>query len=383
MSGPKLRPRPPDFDEVHVQRSPTFRKWRQLSPGSTLVYACRTFTKGGVDEEERLMRRIMIAHRNNLKEHAVLKRAMREADASRAVEGEAVAVEAVGKSSSRRRRRGTCSTTTVKTGGDQNDVDNDDDVREGTTKIAHATSASSPVPPASTSSRPPPGRDDDDAPSSGTASGGVVKRSRRTYGESAPPKSDEDVLREMDVDAVEMTRSYRRWMECPHGTSFTYNHTYVRGMEGHDWLLRKNIWRRMKYRRENRVKVLNLMAREIDDGGTGDGSGTNADSGGRGGRGRQKREEDDDHDDGDDHHQRLLVVSRAVEDAAAAAAARADSYDHAIDAEAVAALGAGGEEDDPSAELSGVLDAAARLAAAVSVADGAVHVKSEEANGGI
>ena len=41
------------------------------------------------------------------------------------------------------------------------------------------------------------------------------------------------------------------------------------------------------------------------------------------------------------------------------------------------------EEDDPSVGLSGRLDAAARLVAAISVADGAAHVKSEEANSGI
>jgi hypothetical protein len=58
-----------------------------------------------------------------------------------------------------------------------------------------------------------------------------------------------------------LTRSYRRWSVLPDGTSFTYNQTYVRGREGHNWLLRKNIWRRMRYWRENRVKVLNLRAR--------------------------------------------------------------------------------------------------------------------------
>jgi hypothetical protein len=44
------------------------------------VYACRTFTRGGVDEEERLMRRIMMTRRRNLREHDILQRA-REAAA--------------------------------------------------------------------------------------------------------------------------------------------------------------------------------------------------------------------------------------------------------------------------------------------------------------
>ncbi len=76
----RLGPRPPDFDEVHVKCSPTFRRWLLLSPGSELVYACRTFTRGGVDEEERLMRRIMMNRRRNLREHYILQRA-REAAA--------------------------------------------------------------------------------------------------------------------------------------------------------------------------------------------------------------------------------------------------------------------------------------------------------------
>ncbi len=58
-----------------------------------------------------------------------------------------------------------------------------------------------------------------------------------------------------------LTRSYRRWLVLPDGTSFTYNQTYIRGRDGHDWLLRKNIWKRMRYQRENCAKVLNLRAR--------------------------------------------------------------------------------------------------------------------------
>jgi len=36
----------------------------------------------------------------------------------------------------------------------------------------------------------------------------------------------------MDVDAVISTRSYRRWSSLPHGTSFVYNHTYIKGKMG-------------------------------------------------------------------------------------------------------------------------------------------------------
>lgn len=34
-----------------------------------------------------------------------------------------------------------------------------------------------------------------------------------------------------------------------------YNQKYVKGRDGHDWLLKKNIWRRMRYRRENKKLV--------------------------------------------------------------------------------------------------------------------------------
>ncbi len=80
MARYRLSPRPPDFDEVHVKCSPTFRQWLLLSPRSELVYACRTFTRGGVDKEERLMRPIMMTRRHNLWEHNILQRA-REAAA--------------------------------------------------------------------------------------------------------------------------------------------------------------------------------------------------------------------------------------------------------------------------------------------------------------
>jgi hypothetical protein len=360
MAGPRLGPRPPDFDEDHVQRSPTFCKWLALSPGSNLVYACRTFTKGGVDEEERLMRRIMIAHRNNLKEHAVLRRAIREADAASGV-GQ-VATEEEEKSSPRRRRA---------TGAMAGKAEGDDG---GGTTIATATSAHP------TATLHPPANDGI-APS-GASSGG--KRPRRTYC-SIPPRSDEAVLGEMDVAAVEMTRSYRRWSELPDGTSFSYNQTYVKGTDGHDWLLRKNIWRRMRYRRENRAKVLNLIARGGGVGGGDEGGGCGGATNVDGARGGQQNDEDTEDSDNDRHH-RLLVVSRAVEDAAAAAAAfsaRADTFDHSIDADAVAALGAQGGEDDPTVVLSGALDAAARLAAAVSVADGSIGGDSNKKDEGM
>lgn len=75
MPGPKMGPRPLDFDETIIRQSPTFLKWASLTTGQKLRYACRDFVKGRGDDEERLMRRIMIARRNNIRDHEILKTA--------------------------------------------------------------------------------------------------------------------------------------------------------------------------------------------------------------------------------------------------------------------------------------------------------------------
>eukprot|EP01083_Nonionella_stella_P132108 401578_1 len=67
--------------------------------------------------------------------------------------------------------------------------------------------------------------------------------------------TDEEVMREMDVPAVEATRSFKSWLDLEDGEEFTYNQKYIKGREGHGWLLKKNIWRRMRYRRENKKMV--------------------------------------------------------------------------------------------------------------------------------
>lgn len=126
------------------------------------------------------MRRIMIARRNNLKDHATLKKAR------------ALVVDKISSTS-------TC--------------------QPGTTKKRRTT------------------------PSSG---GGAAL-------------SDAQVTKEMDVVAVEATRSYRKWQTLQDGEEFLYNQKYTKGKEGHDWLLRKNIWRRMRYRRENKKMVQSIQ----------------------------------------------------------------------------------------------------------------------------
>lgn len=75
MPGPKMGPRPLDFDEDLVRQSPTYLKWLALPEGQKLRYACREFVRGRQDDDERLMRRIMIARRNNIRDHQVLKKA--------------------------------------------------------------------------------------------------------------------------------------------------------------------------------------------------------------------------------------------------------------------------------------------------------------------
>ena len=174
MPGPKMGPRPPDFDEALVRAAPTFQKWLSLPTGAKLRYACREFVRGHGDDEERLMRRIMIARRNNLRDHATLKKA-------------------------RQRARG---------------------------------KADVPLQPA--------------------------KKQRK----ASSGLTDSEVTKEMDVLAVEATRSYRKWMSLQDGQEFVYNQKYVKGKDGHDWLLRKNIWRRMRYRRENKkmVEILKVQA---------------------------------------------------------------------------------------------------------------------------
>jgi len=70
-----MGPRPADFDEQLVKQSPTYTKWAALQQGGKIRYACREFIKGRPNDEERLMRRIMIARRNNIRDHEVLKKA--------------------------------------------------------------------------------------------------------------------------------------------------------------------------------------------------------------------------------------------------------------------------------------------------------------------
>ena len=153
----KMGDRPADFDEEMCKKAPTYKKWISLKNGEILRYACRDFEKGSAVDEERLLRRIMIARRNNVKQHKLLLE--------------------------------------------------------------------------------------------------VTKETRQESKESAKEpykQSDAQVHKEMDHKAVEQTRSFKQWLKLSEGCVFTYNQLqYIKGQYGHEWLFKKNIWRRMRYRRKN------------------------------------------------------------------------------------------------------------------------------------
>lgn len=193
-----MGPRPPDFDEAVIMQSPTFVRWTKLEDGQKLRYACREFAKGHGDDEERLMRRIMIARRNNLRDHEILKKA----------------------------RKKKFSEMGADESGKQQAEDN------GAKKQNEEEFAPTPK----------------------------KRRSNQSY-----TMTDDEILREMDIPSVERTRSYKSWIELEDGKELTYNQKYIKGKEGHDWLLKKNIWRRMRYRRENK-KLVNTLKTDCPEG---------------------------------------------------------------------------------------------------------------------
>ncbi|KAL7462553.1 hypothetical protein ACHAXS_002936 [Conticribra weissflogii] len=305
MPGPKMGPRPPDFDEKLVREAPTFKKWQALRPGQKLRYACRDFVKGSDDDEERLMRRIMIARRNNLKAHDILKKA-RSANAI----SDPVAKNGTREAGNKKRKT-------------LSDHEYEETVEESRNYF----------------------KGEIDVAKKGKPSGIAKRRIAGTL-----LRVDEDILREMDIPAVEATRTYRRWLLLSDGEELTYNQTYTKGVEGDDWHLKKNIWRRMRYRRENQ-KLVNRIQHELNN--------------------SEKGEKEEDH-----------LVSRAVVEAAAAAAesfvqepAESEAVVEAATAayQAVAELDRTTEDNGDHSDAIGfdasavtsALDAAARLAATV------------------
>ena len=244
-----MGPRPADFDEPVIRQSPTFIRWMQLAVGEKMKYACREFIKGHAEDEERLMRRIMIARRNNLKDHQTLKRARQTTGHHQEPEQEQQ--QQLEQQLEQQQHK------TFQDNGDHHVQQDSLDEKPPAAKVAKLD------PPqgdkaevATTSDTTPPESKSPTSPSSPSSNTGTIPTS------AAPRKrrpaslfSDAHVAKEMDVAAVEATRSYRAWLELPEGAEFVYNQKYVKGKEGHDWLLRKNIWRRMRYRRENKKMV--------------------------------------------------------------------------------------------------------------------------------
>ena len=237
-----MGPRPRDFNEELVRRSPTFRKWEGLLPGTKLRYACRDFVKGQGDDEERLMRRIMIARRNNVRDHKALKWARRMQSSIAVKDTKATKSSASNNSqSSFQAEIGQEERNRLNMITDAKDLGKNNKNRIGRSR--RETEA-------------------------------ILSREAQLFPEEQEPPSerrtrrpttlisDEAIREEMDVSAVESTRSYKTWLSLPLGAEFLYNQKYIKGHEAHDWLLKKNIWRRMRYRRENKKMVEEMLSRE-------------------------------------------------------------------------------------------------------------------------
>jgi hypothetical protein len=241
-----MGPRPLDFDEEMIKHSPTFVKWQCLEEGEKLRYACREFVKGIPDEEERLMRRIMIARRNNIRDHETVKEA-------------------------RRRIITTTTTTTSTSVGNQNAAiagavaaDSLEEVLLASTNtkaaatVAFSEAAANKTDMVSVNKTDIVSTDEVSPATVKTESDGATTISihRKNNKRKSPTAlTDTQIEQEMDKEAVEATRSYKAWSALPDGAEFIYNQKYIKGQPDHDWSLRKNIWRRMRYRRENKKMV--------------------------------------------------------------------------------------------------------------------------------
>jgi hypothetical protein len=209
MPGPKMGPRPPDFNEASLKQSPTYIKWSALQDGEKLRYACREFIKGHEQDDERLLRRIMIARRNNIRDHETLKVA-------------------------RRINVGILNTTTGTT------VPRSANEK----KAMKATAATANTPETRTEKVEPADVNDmmdidDTTINTTTATTGAAATTTTTTRARRPPQtfSDHQIEREMDVAAVIKTRSYRSWLEVPDGGEFVVRSTH----HSFDLLVRRNI----------------------------------------------------------------------------------------------------------------------------------------------
>lgn len=232
MPGPKMGKRPVDFDEEGIRKAPTFQKWLSLKDGENLKYACRTFQKGNENDEERLMRRIMIARRNNVRDHEILKKA-REVVVHEVTATSNPAADSLATASKKvkNQQESILPPKMDKTLKREYFHDDDDDEDMG----------------------------DDDSLSDGSPR--KHKHGRKKTKKTFKSTLSGNGVEQMDEAAVMATRSYRTWLELEDGSEFSYNQKYIKGKEGHDYLLKKNIWRRMRYRRENKKMVEKLKCK--------------------------------------------------------------------------------------------------------------------------
>jgi hypothetical protein len=274
----QMGPRPADFDEDVIRQSPTFQKWISLQTGEILRYACREFTKDKGQDEERLMRRIMIARRNNLRDHEVLKRARKHSHHASATTFASSPMKTTTNAPSEAATApaGTASHRSLNASASGHEKASQDALMlDEPAETAFAALDMGSV----SSNQLPDSLDGNSAAAngggtaaavgaSGTASAATAVPGAATRRASLSTLNDQLVEKEMDVAAVERTRSYRAWQELPEGCEMVYNQKYIKGHPGHDWLLRKNIWRRMRYRRDCK-----RMVDELRTGGDGDGGG--------------------------------------------------------------------------------------------------------------
>ena len=197
MPGPKMGPRPPDFNEASLKQSPTYIKWLTLSDGEKLRYACREFIKGHEEDDERLLRRIMIARRNNIRDHETLKVARQRANVGTAAMVPTTTAATV-------KTAAPATTTTSAARAESNAVLHDDATHSDNDMTGMELEEVVVVP---------------------TTVATTTTRTRR------PPHtfSDAQIEQEMDVAAVLKTRSYRSWLEVPDGGEFVVRLVVVCG----------------------------------------------------------------------------------------------------------------------------------------------------------
>jgi hypothetical protein len=206
MPGPKMGPRPPDFNEASLKQSPTYIKWSALQDGEKLRYACREFIKGHEQDEERLLRRIMIARRNNIRDHETLKVARRVGvGLLNTVPGPVIP-----RSTSEKKVPKEVTAAPTETSTEALEPANVNDLMDvDDTIITNTRTVGEAAPPGTTVLLP-------------TTTTTTTTRSRR------PPQtfSDHQIEQEMDVAAVIKTRSYRSWLEVPDGGEFVVRYVF-------------------------------------------------------------------------------------------------------------------------------------------------------------